>query len=93
MEQKCNWREAMNNHILNILCEGSTEENFVKKVLSTYLKSFGIITKVRQLTTNRKKDIRGGVSSYQKAKNDFRLWVKAGVPVKKHRQYRKYKTY
>lgn len=66
----------MNTTILNILCEGATEESFVKKVLAPYLKSFRLITKVRQLTTNKKKDIRGGVSSYQRAKNDFNLWVK-----------------
>lgn len=66
----------MSNIILNILCEGATEESFVKKVLTPYMKPFGLILKVRQLTTNRKKDIRGGVSSYQRAKNDFILWVK-----------------
>lgn len=61
---------------LNILCEGPTEESFVRKVLAGYLKSFGIVTKVRQLTTSKKKNIHGGVTSYQRARNDFELWVK-----------------
>lgn len=66
----------MNIKRLNILCEGPTEEGFVKKVLAEYLKSFGIITKVRQVTTSKKKDIHGGMTSYQRVKNDFVLWVK-----------------
>ena len=61
---------------LNVLCEGSTEERFVKKVLSDYLKQYGIIVKPRQLTTSRKKNTHGGVTSYQRAKNDLLLWVK-----------------
>lgn len=58
------------------MCEGPTEENFVRKVLADYLKSFGIVTKARQLTTSKKKNIHGGVTSYQRAKNDLNLWVK-----------------
>lgn len=64
------------NIIVNVLCEGATEESFVKKVLSPYLKEFGVIVKVRQLTTSKKKGAHGGMGSYQRAKNDFLLWQK-----------------
>lgn len=56
----------MNRIIVNVLCEGATEENFVKKVLSPYLKQFGMVAKARQLTTNKKEGIRGGMGSYQR---------------------------
>lgn len=61
---------------LNILCEGPTEENFVRKVLSDYFKPLGIITKVRQVTTNKKQNIHGGMTTYVRVKNDFCLWIK-----------------
>ncbi len=31
--------------ILHIVCEGQTEESFVKKVLQPYLRSYGIVAK------------------------------------------------
>lgn len=62
--------------IINILCEGPTEENFVKKVLSPYFRSMEVIVKGRQVTTNRKLKVTGGMTSYAKIKNDFELWVK-----------------
>lgn len=62
--------------IINVLCEGPTEENFVKKVLSPYFRPMEVIVKGRQVTTNRKLKITGGITSYAKIKNDFMLWMK-----------------
>ena len=41
--------------ILNVLCEGQTEERFVSEVLKPYLKDWGIIVKQRLLVANKKK--------------------------------------
>lgn len=67
--------------ILNVLCEGDTEEKFAKEVLKPYFKGFGIIVKHRSLVTSwkkekdgRKKAIRGGMISYQQAKRDLFMW-------------------
>lgn len=66
----------METVILNILCEGQTEERFAKEVLKPYLKDRGIIVKYRQLITNKKKSIHGGMLSYIQAKNDLLMWMK-----------------
>lgn len=66
----------MNTIILNILCEGQTEEKFVKEVLKPYLKGYGIVVKSRLLVTSRKKEASGGLFSYQQAKRDLELWMK-----------------
>lgn len=66
----------MSQVILNVLCEGPTEERFVTKVLSPYLRDFGVIVKAQLLVTNKKKNIRGGMISYQRAKMDLDLWSK-----------------
>lgn len=62
--------------ILNVLCEGQTEDRFANSVLKSYLKSFGIVVKTTILTTNKKKNIRGGMLSYQQAKTDVELLIK-----------------
>lgn len=62
--------------ILNVLCEGQTEERFVSEVLKPYLKDWGIIVKQRLLVTNKKKNARGGMLSYTQAKNDLIIWIK-----------------
>lgn len=66
----------MKTLILNVLCEGQTEELFVKEVLKPHLKSLGIIVKHRLLVTSRKKSASGGMLSYQQAKNDLTTWMK-----------------
>ena len=66
----------MNTIILNILCEGQTEEKFVKDVLKPYFMSQGIVVKSRLLVTSRKKGTRGGMFSYTQAKNDLTRWMK-----------------
>ena len=66
----------MNTTILNILCEGQTEEKFVKEVLKPYFVSHGIVVKSRLLVTSRKKGTQGGLISYTQAKNDLTRWMK-----------------
>lgn len=66
----------MSQIILNVLCEGQTEDRFVKNVLNPYLKDFGIVVKTQLLLTNKKKNIRGGMISYERAKNDLLIWIK-----------------
>lgn len=65
----------MKQIILNVLCEGTTEERFAQKVLKQYLKS-KVIVKTQILATNVKKDIRGGMISYEQVKRDLQLWIK-----------------
>lgn len=66
----------MNTTILNVLCEGQTEEKFVKDVLKPYFTSRGIVVKSRLLVTSRKKGTQGGLFSYTQAKNDLTRWMK-----------------
>lgn len=66
----------MNQVILNILCEGQTEDRFATKVLKPYLKSLGIVVKTQLLVTNRRKNIRGGMISYERVKTDLSLWIR-----------------
>ena len=44
----------MNITIVNILCEGQTEEKFVKEILKPFLKDYGLIAKSRLLITSKK---------------------------------------
>ena len=64
----------MSVKILNVLCEGQTEELFVKRVLKGYLAEKGIVVKTRLLLTSRKRDARGGIKSYGQVRQDLRLW-------------------
>lgn len=61
--------------IVNILCEGQTEERFVKEVLKPYFSAYGIVLKHRLLCTSKKKGARGGMLSYQQAKRDLSAWM------------------
>lgn len=61
---------------LNLLCEGHTEEEFVKRVLKPHLQSFNIATKYQLLETSNKKKTRGGLLSYQQARRDLTLWMR-----------------
>lgn len=62
--------------ILHILCEGQTEERFVKEVLSPHLQEFNIYTKPILLITSKKKNARGGMLSYEQAKRDLTILQK-----------------
>ena len=62
----------MKAKVLHILCEGQTEQGFADKVLKPYLQAHGIASvKSTMVTTNRKKNIQGGMLSYQQAKQDL----------------------
>ena len=63
-------------NILHILCEGQTEERFVKEVLSPYLQQFNIYPKPILLLTSKKKNARGGMLSYAQAKRDLAILQK-----------------
>lgn len=63
-------------NILHILCEGQTEERFVKEVLSPYLQQFNIYPKPILLLTSKKKNARGGMLSYSQAKRDLTILQK-----------------
>lgn len=65
----------MNTIIVNILCEGQTEELFVKEVMKPFFRSSGIVLKHRLLFTSRKKNAKGGIISYQQAKSDLISWM------------------
>lgn len=65
----------MNTVIINILCEGQTEERFVSKVLKPYFNDCGIVLKPRILLTSKKKNQRGGMISYSQAKRDIENWI------------------
>lgn len=66
----------MSEIIVNILCEGQTEEKFVKDVLKPYLRDRSIIIKHRLLNTSQKKNAKGGLVNYLKAKRDLEIWMK-----------------
>lgn len=66
----------MKNIILHVLCEGQTEERFVKDVLAPYLREYNIFAKPILLLTSKKKNLRGGMISYQQVKRDLTILFK-----------------
>lgn len=64
--------------IIHILCEGQTEQEFVEAVLRPYLQSKGIAgVKSILVTTNKKKNIRGGMLSFGQAMADLDLMCRS----------------
>ncbi len=63
---------------VNIIVEGQTEETFVRMILAPFLGEQGIFASARSVKTSRKKGViyRGGLSKYQKFKNDLLRWMK-----------------
>lgn len=66
----------MTTIILNILCEGQTEEKFVKEVLKGHLLPH-VVCKTQILETSHKKNQRGGILSYQQVCRDLTRWMKS----------------
>lgn len=62
--------------IVHVLCEGQTEQGFVDDVLKPYLILKGI-TSVKSIlvTINKKKNVRGGLVSYQHALDDLSIMI------------------
>ena len=63
---------------LHFTVEGPTEEVFVKDVLVGHLASFEVFADARSVKSGRKHGltIRGGLSNYQKVKDDLTRWLK-----------------
>jgi hypothetical protein len=66
---------------LNFIVEGSSEEVFVKNVLTPHFSTFNIYVAVRKIQTGWNnfagKPAKGGMVSYAKFKNDILRWVKS----------------
>lgn len=62
---------------LHITAEGQTEEAFVNRTLVNHLAQYGVYADVRCVLTSRMhgKAHRGGMTTYQKAKNDITRWL------------------
>jgi len=62
---------------INIVVEGHSEEEFVRRILGEYLAQIGIYVCARRVKTGRKsgRDYRGGVTTYAKIKNDVLRWL------------------
>ena len=65
---------------LHVTAEGQTEQAFVKTVLAPHLTNYGVYADARCVLTSKDnragKEFRGGLISYQKAKNDIQTWLK-----------------
>lgn len=61
----------MSKRIINILCEGQSEQEFALKVLKPYLLPHDIIVRANLLITNRKLHAQGGIIDYQQVKRDL----------------------
>ena len=65
---------------LHIIAEGQTEQQFVLKILRPHLAQYQVYADARCILTSRDKhsgkQYRGGLLSYQKAKNDIQTWLK-----------------
>lgn len=60
--------------IIHVLCEGQTEQGFVEAVLRPYLQDKGVTgVKSILITTNKKKNARGGMLTYKQAETDINL--------------------
>lgn len=66
----------MKQIILHIVCEGQTEESFVKKVLQPYLRSYGIVAKPILVTMNRSKRAQGGIVNFSHIERDIQDTLK-----------------
>lgn len=70
----------MSGKIIHILCEGQTEQGFVKEVLKPYLLACGIDgVKSTLLTTSKKKNASGGLFSYNQVLTDLTILLKSNV--------------
>jgi hypothetical protein len=60
---------------LNVIAEGNTEQNFINQILRKHLAFHNVFVSVRRIETKRG-GLRGGMTTYQKAKNDLLRWMK-----------------
>lgn len=77
----------MSAKIVHVLCEGQTEQGFVEDVLKPYLmdKGFAAVKSIL-VTTNKKKNARGGLVTYTHAYNDLQIMLASykDGPYEKH---------
>lgn len=67
----------MKAKIIHVLCEGQTEQGFVAEVLKPYLQAKGVAgVKGILITTNKKKNARGGMLTYNHALTDLNILLK-----------------
>lgn len=70
----------MKARIIHVLCEGQTEQGFVEEVLRPYLLQHGITgVKSILITTNKKKNARGGMLTFGHAERDLDLLKRTKV--------------
>jgi hypothetical protein len=65
----------MNYTYVNVLAEGHAEREFVGDTLFKYFQPSGLILDSRCVMTSRKMHKKGGLISYQMAKNDLLRWI------------------
>ena len=66
----------MSAKIVHVLCEGQTEQGFVEDVLKPSLVDHGCAAvKSILVTTNKKKNVRGGLVTYLHVKNDLQIML------------------
>lgn len=70
----------MKAKIIHVLCEGQTEQGFVEEVLKPYLIENGVTAvKTVLVTTNKKKNARGGAVSYAHAEYDLNVMLSSNI--------------
>ena len=77
----------MKAKIIHVLCEGQTEQGFVEEVLRPYLQNRGVTgVKTILITTNKKKNARGGMLTYKQVEMDMNLlrWTKHDNDYERH---------
>lgn len=74
MGKECIWGLAVKYIRLYVIAEGQTEQRFVKEILAHHLGHYQISATASAVVTSR--GYKGGLLSYQKAKNDILRWVK-----------------
>ena len=72
----------MSKRIINILCEGQSEQEFALKVLKLYLLPYDIIVRANLLITNRKLHAQGGIIDYQQVKRDLHNMIRSAKDTK-----------
>lgn len=63
--------------VINILCEGQTEQRFALKVLKPYLLPYDIIVRAELLSERNSQNNGGGMVSYDKTKRDIDLMIRS----------------
>lgn len=77
----------MSKRIINILCEGQSEQEFALKVLKPYLMPYDIIVRANLLITNRKLHARGGIIDYQQVKRDLHYMMRSARDTEYEKNY------